>query len=65
MENTINSEPVNSSKISLSLKVDPEIHAAISKLADDEDRPSLSNMGERLLKTHPQIQAALAEAVHA
>ena len=44
--------------------MDSAVIAAVSQLADEEDR-SFTNMAERLLKTHPSIQpiyeAATAE----
>lgn len=51
-------------KTQVSLRMDSAVIAAVSQLADEEDR-SFTNMAERLLKTHPSIQpiydAATAE----
>jgi hypothetical protein len=49
-------------KIALSVRFEPAIHAAILRLAKEDDRPSFANMVERLLKTHPRVQKQMAEA---
>jgi len=49
-------------KTRTSIQVEPDVYAAIGKLAEDEDRPSMANMIERLLKTHPRVEEALATA---
>jgi len=48
-------------KITLSVRFEPTLHAAIGQLAEEEDRPSFTNMVERLLKTHPRVQKLLVE----
>jgi hypothetical protein len=52
-----NTEPT-ATKIPYSGKLDPAVYAVIDRLRRDEDRP-LSNMMERLLKTHPRVQEIL------
>ncbi len=49
----------NDDKITKSIRFEPTLHAALVQLTADEDRPSLNNMVERLLKTHPRIQPIL------
>lgn len=46
-------------KVTTSIRLDADIHAAIIVLANEEDRPSNANMIERLLKTHPRVEAML------
>jgi hypothetical protein len=50
--NTENTETL----VAKSIRFDSTLHAAISQLADEEDRPSFNNMVERLLKTHPRVK---------
>lgn len=53
-------------KISLTIAVSPVLLARIKEIAERENRPSLSNTVEYLIRTHPQIQAMqVKEAVHA
>ena len=55
-----NDEQDNTNKVPISAKLDPNVFAAVSRLAVDDDR-SLSNMIERLLKRSPEV-AELLEA---
>ena len=57
MENT----EIPKERVRTSIQVEPDVYAVIGKLAEDEDRPSMANMIERLLKTHPRVQPMLAE----
>lgn len=60
-----NSETNDGKRVPLSIKVDPAVFGIVSGYAVEEDR-SLSNMIERLLKTHPRIQPSIeAEAAEA
>jgi hypothetical protein len=54
MENT----EVTNNKIQVAAKIDPAVFAIVEQLRNDEDR-NLSNMIERLLKTHPRVQPML------
>jgi hypothetical protein len=45
-------------KIQVGAKLDPELFGVLERFRTDEDR-SMSNMIERLLKTHPRIQEVL------
>jgi hypothetical protein len=58
MENT---EQTND-KVQIAARVDANLFAVIDRFRTEEDR-NLSNMIERLLKTHPRVQPLLeAEA---
>ena len=46
-------------KVATSIRIDPDVYAAVGKLAEEEDRPSMANMIERLIKTHPRIHPML------
>lgn len=48
----------NTSKVQITAKVDPALFAVIEQFRTEEDR-NLSNMIERLLKTHPRVQEVL------
>lgn len=52
-----NTEPT-ANKIQVAAKIDPALYAVIEQFRTEEDR-NLSNMIERLLKTHPRIQEIL------
>jgi hypothetical protein len=54
MENTEQTQ----TKIQVAAKIDPAVFALVERLRAEEDR-NLSNMIERLLKTHPRIQPSL------
>ena len=58
MANTENNG--NTNKVQIGVKVDPDLHAVITQLAAEDDR-SLSNMVERLVKQHPQVQELLEQ----
>lgn len=45
-------------KIQAGTQLEPELYAIVEELRTEEDR-SMSNMIERLLKTHPRIQPVL------
>lgn len=60
MANNTNTEPAGT-KTAISLSIDRDVLASVAKLAEEDDR-SLSNMTERLLRTHPQVQELQAEA---
>lgn len=47
-----------STKVQAGAQLDPEVFAIVERLRIEEDR-SMSNMIERLLKTHPRIQPIL------
>lgn len=47
-------------KIQAGTNLDPAVFVAVERLRLEEDRP-MSNMIERLLKTHPRVQAQMAE----
>lgn len=57
--NTMENTEMQKEKIATSVRIEADLHAAIARLASDEDRPSQANMIERLLKTHPRVQAIL------
>lgn len=59
-ENTIN-------KVATSIRLDSDVDAVITQLADKESRPSRANTIEWLIKTHPRVQELLptGEAVTA
>ena len=46
------------SKVNVSAKIDATLFTVIERFRAEEDR-NLSNMIERLLKTHPRVQAVL------
>lgn len=46
-------------KVTTSIRIDSEVHAVVGILAEQEDRPSMANMIERLIKTHPRVQELL------
>lgn len=48
----------NTNKIPAGTNLDPRVHAAITKIATDDDR-SISNTIERLLKKAPEVQEIL------
>jgi hypothetical protein len=48
----------NTNKVQAGVKMDPELFAIVDQFRAEEDR-SMSNMIERLLKTHPRIQEVL------
>ena len=48
----------NTSKVQVGANIDPDIFEVIDRFRSEEDR-SLSNMIERLLKTHPRVAAEL------
>ena len=52
-------------KVATSIRIEPEVYAAVGKLAEVEDRPSMANMIERLLKTHPRVQELMEPATAA
>lgn len=56
MENT---EQTSNNKMQAGVKLDPELYTIVDRFRADEDR-SMSNMIERLLKTHPRVQKALS-----
>ena len=58
MANNTNVEPTGT-KTPISLSIDRDILASVTKLAEEEGR-SISNMAERLFRTHPQVQEAPA-----
>ena len=45
-------------KIPAGTNLDPAVYAAVDRLRNEEDRP-MSNMIERLLKTHPRVAEML------
>lgn len=45
-------------KVPVGTNLEPAVHAAVESLRAEEDRP-MSNMVERLLKTHPRVQEIL------
>jgi hypothetical protein len=45
-------------KVLIATKVEPEIFNIIDRFRNEEDR-NMSNMIERLLKTHPRVQEVL------
>jgi len=45
-------------KIPVGTNVDPALYAVLDQFRTEEDRP-MSNMVERLLKTHPRIEPLL------
>lgn len=51
----------NSHKVPVTAKVDASLAAVLVSMAEAEDR-TLSNMTERLLKTHPRVEEMIAEA---
>lgn len=59
MENEIATHETPKERIATSIRIESDLYAAVGKLADEEDRPSMANMIERLLKTHPRIQTIL------
>jgi len=51
-------------RITQSIRFEPVLHAAITKLMVADARPSVANTVEWLLKTHPKVQEILeAESV--
>lgn len=58
MDNNKNIDEPQDKKVSLSLRMEPNIFGAVSKLAVAEDR-SLTNMVERLLKQSPEVKAII------
>ncbi len=48
----------NNVKMQAGTNLEPAIYSAVEKLRVEEDR-SMSNMIERLLKTHPRVQTIL------
>jgi hypothetical protein len=54
MENT----EQTGNKVQVAAKVDPEIFGIINRFRNEEGR-NMSNMIERLLKTHPRVQEVL------
>jgi len=50
---------IQKEKVATSIRIEPDVYAAVGKLAEEEDRPSMANMIERLLKTHPRVQPML------
>jgi hypothetical protein len=48
----------NNKKVFVGTSLDPTIFGIVTKFAVDQDR-SVSNMVERLLKTHPEVQPLL------
>lgn len=58
MANSTNTEPAGT-KTAVSLSIDRDVLASVTKLAEEEGR-SISNMAERLFRTHPQVQEAQA-----
>jgi hypothetical protein len=58
LDSTMESTEQNTSKVQIAAKIDPAVYALIEQFRNDEDR-NLSNMIERLLKTHPRIQPVL------
>jgi hypothetical protein len=57
MENT--EQPGN--KVQIAAKVDPELFNILDRFRTEEDR-NMSNMIERLLKTHPRVAEVLEAA---
>jgi hypothetical protein len=51
----------NDRKLQAGLRLDADLYAVIERFRTEEDR-SMSNMIERLLKTHPRIQPELESA---
>ena len=51
----------NTEKVQIAARVDSSLFAVIDKFRSDEDR-NMSNMIERLLKTHPRVQEILEQA---
>lgn len=45
--------------VAKSIRFEPVLHDAITKLAEQEHRPSFNNMVEHLLKTHPRVKRML------
>lgn len=58
MENTEHTTETSSEKVQIAARVDASLFAVIDGFRADEDR-NMSNMIERLLKTHPRIQPML------
>jgi hypothetical protein len=50
-----------STKIPAGTNLDPALFAVVDRIRTEEDR-SMSNMIERLLKTHPRVQELLEAA---
>lgn len=50
--------PEQNTKIQLATRVDPNVSAAVEKIATDDER-TVSNTIERLLKTHPRVEPIL------
>jgi hypothetical protein len=46
-------------KVTQSVRFDPALHTAITKLAKNEARPSFNNTVEWLLQTHPRVKKIL------
>lgn len=59
METEAQEQPTREKKVPIGVNVDPAIYQVVSGFAETEDRP-MSNMVERLLKTHPRVQEVLA-----
>lgn len=53
-----NAETTTENKVMIAARVDADIYAVIDRFRTEEDR-NLSNMIERLLKTHPRVQEVL------
>lgn len=53
-----NNENNETGKVSVHIRMEPELHAVITDIATQEDRP-VSSMIQRLLKTDPRIAPAL------
>lgn len=48
-------------RVQYGLRMEADLHAALTEMATEEDRP-LSNMIQRLLKTHPLVKERLEQA---
>lgn len=53
-----NTETNNTTKIAVGANLDPAVFAVVDQFRAEEDR-SMSNMIERLLKSHPRVKPML------
>ncbi len=58
MGSVMEDQEQNNKKIQAGTNLDPTVYAVVERLRIEEDRP-MSNMIERLLKTHPRVQPLL------
>lgn len=46
-------------KVAVGIRLEPDVNAAVAAIMADDNRPSVANTVESLLKTHPRIQPIL------